>query len=67
MFVNETQSNIFLEKPSMLLSLIFITFVYIGYLASAYECASQGVIDITCKALFSGLRDAETANSSQRA
>lgn len=47
----------------MLLSLIFITFVYIGYLASAYECASQGVIDITCKALFSGLRDAETANS----
>lgn len=38
----------------MLLSLIFITFVYIGYLASAYECASQGVIDITCKALSVG-------------
>ena len=39
----------------MWLSLIFIPFAYIGYLANAYECASQGVIDTMCKALFSVL------------
>ena len=58
MFANETQSNIFSEKHNML-SLMFITFAYIGYLANSYECASQGVIDTACKALFnvlSGMR-----------